>query len=177
MIEFVDGTGATHTIQLDAFILEGVRKETGLNDVAEWIASLESDPVVVVKSIRLMASSHEPLQKFAKRVTGDRIEEAAAAVRGAAELFFPQSKWSAIQSNLQKRQEAEAMLAEIRPMLRALDEMPEAMRTSVMAAVAEKLESIGSLESTGSPSASSQDTTHANTASDSQDSLELTHAN
>lgn len=150
MSVFRDSTGLEWPISFDCFVLEDVKKETGI-DLADLSAggwwAIEND-VSAVGRVLSVVCRHEittrglDAKTFARRIRGQSIEAARDALVSEGADFFPRSQWSALLSNLKKRRDgatATADLTALEPLLRAIELMPEEMRQGAMEALKEAM--------------------------------------
>lgn len=166
MAVFTDTNGYEWRVGLDAFTLEDVRKDAGV-DLADlsaggW-ATIETDAGAVVRVLAVVCRGEIAARKwssrdFAKGLRGEAIQAGRAALLTEGADFFPQSEWSAIQSNLKKRmanQEQTADMATAASLLQAMSAMPPDMRAGAMQAIQEAIrsEATASRSSAGSGSA------------------------
>lgn len=179
MPEFVDSAGQAWSVSLDGLLLAELREKASLDLVQDGLYAVEEREDVLTKALLVICREQRELAKltekqFAQRLIGEVQDKAIGAVRGAAQLFFRPSKWSAIQSRCAKRKEMDATYETIRPMLEMLNrpDMPPAMRDAVMEVISGQIEAATSGQQlTDNPSASGQDASQPNAAGDSQDSL------
>ena len=111
MSVFRDANGAEWDIQLDAFGIEDVKRETGI-DLADisasgWLA-VETDASAVGRVLAVLCGEQIRACKsnsraFARLVRGDAIQRGRQALLAEGADFFPATEWSEIQSSLTKR--------------------------------------------------------------------------
>ena len=111
MSVFRDANGAEWDIQLDAFGIEDVKRDTGI-DLADisasgWLA-VETDASAVGRVLAVLCGEQIRACKsnsraFARLVRGDAIQRGRQALLAEGADFFPASEWSAMLSNLKKR--------------------------------------------------------------------------
>ena len=111
MSVFRDANGAEWDIQLDAFGIEDVKRETGI-DLADisasgWLA-VETDASAVGRVLAVLCGEQIRACKsnsraFARLVRGDAIQRGRQALLDEGADFFPATEWSEIQSSLTKR--------------------------------------------------------------------------
>ena len=140
---FRDSAGAEWRIEFDAFSLEDINSELQI-DLGDLTAGgwhkLATHSPTVAKVMAVLLRDEIKAQgltdrQFAKRITGDAIDRARAALEAAAANFFPASEWSSIQSNLTKRKETTDFRQQwttIAPILTAIESMPLEMRQGAM---------------------------------------------
>jgi hypothetical protein len=177
---FSDATKHEWRIELDGFNLGDVRDETGV-DLADLSASgydtIARDAIALVKVLSVLCAdeikqNELTARQFAKRLTGDAMTAAREAIAAAAERFFPQSEWSAIQSALQQRAEiAEAMMG-FEPLRGAMENMPAGMQQGIQEGLQEMIAEATAVASASAPSgrptsAGGQATTPPTSATDS----------
>jgi len=158
MTHFADATGREWTVSLDGLLLGDLRDEArvDLTDGAGWVA-LEADVVALTRALCVLCREQIAERKltrteFARALSGECLESAGAAVRGAAIAFFPTKSWSSIQSSSAANRRATTQLEELRPLLRVLadKDMPQAMIANVLAAIADGARATGDSASTSS---------------------------
>ena len=113
---FRDSNGIEWRVSLDAFTLDDIRKETGV-DLADlsaggW-AKIETDAGAVVRVLAVICRDEITARKcdsrqFAKGMRGTAIESGRAALLSEGADFFPPSEWSVILSNCAKRRDMRA---------------------------------------------------------------------
>ena len=111
MSVFRDANGAEWDIQLDAFGIEDVKRESGI-DLADisasgWLA-VETDASAVGRVLAVLCGEQIRACKsnsraFARLVRGDAIQRGRQALLDEGADFFPATEWSEIQSSLMKR--------------------------------------------------------------------------
>ncbi len=184
MPQFTDTSGRTWTIALDGLSLKELRDALQI-DLADVLNSqyvqLERDPALLTAALAhflaepIKAAGLTPKQ-FAASLIGRHLDEAFAALWGAAEAFFPAKLWSVL-SSLYETQKRET---EVRLQLKALgliDNLPPEIREQIYAEIGKSLPNIGSLISAGkAPSASGPVSTPSTAASNSPASAESTPA-
>lgn len=139
MTVFKDLAGQEWRVSLDAFTLDDVRKQTGV-DLADISAGgwhqIETDAgacvrvLAVICADEIRANGRTPRQ-FAAAIRKDAIPAARAALLAEGADFFPPNEWSAIQSNLQKRRESRQQAMDLlttQDVLQALTVLPPAMQ-------------------------------------------------
>ncbi len=158
MPNFIDADGKTWPVEFDAFVLEEIHRETGV-DLADIVAggweSLENERTLV----RVMAVvCGQPFRDFAKLIRQEAIGRAKAALEAAAADFFQATKWSAMQSTLEKQKKQMEILqsgkefreawAELGPIIAAIKTMPPEMKEAAMDEVRKKIRDAGGDDST-----------------------------
>lgn len=143
---FRDANGNEWRVSLDAFVLDDVRKQTGV-DLADISAGgwhqVESDAGAAVRVLAVVCGDHiratgMSTRVFAKSMRGDAITEGRAALLSEGADFFPLSEWSAIRSNLAKRTEAQQQTTDLmtaQAILGAMAAMPAEMRAGAIEAM------------------------------------------
>lgn len=145
---FKDNQDRRWKIEFDAFLLDDVYSETGI-DLADMSASgyaqignnIRPLVKVLVELLRhqLKAEGVSPAE-FNRSVNGEVAEEAFHAIMGAAENFFQPSQWSGLRSNLKTQEEirtakamAEAMgdANQLIEMMAAYGRLPKELREQV----------------------------------------------
>lgn len=172
MAVFTDTNGIEWRVTLDAFTLDDVRKDAGV-DLADlsaggW-ATIETDAGAVVRVLAVVCRGEITARKwnsreFAKGLRGEAIQAGRAALLTEGADFFPRSEWFAIQQNLRKRMEnleQSADMATAASLLQAMSAMPPDMRAGAMQAIQEAIrsEATASASSANSGSAGGQDVT------------------
>ena len=147
MSTFTDSMGDTWSIQFDGLLLDEVFEKTNVDlaDIsAGGLAAIESDPKALVKVLVVLcadelSSRGKTARDLSKRIVGEAIERASAAVVGAAAAFFPPRHWSEVESRLKQQREFNDQWATMRPLVAKLNQpdFPSAMKDAVMAAIAE----------------------------------------
>lgn len=181
MTHFADARGREWTVSLDGLLLGELRDEArvDLTDGAGWLA-LEADVVALTRTLCVlcreqMAERKVSRTEFARALSGECLEAAVAAARGAALAFFPPKRWLAIQSSCSANRQAAEQLETVRPLLRVLadKDMPEAMVSHVLAAITDQMRTtpaIDSMLSTARPFAPGREASLDGPAVDSPDS-------
>ena len=149
MSVFRDANGDEWRVQFDAFVLAEAKKDTGV-DLADLSAggwqAVETDVSALGRVLAVVCGDEIRARKmtgrdFAKRIRGESIETARAALLAEGADFFPQSEWSAIRANSRKRttmaKQTEAMslgpkAAEILPLLEAFTRLPEGIQSQLL---------------------------------------------
>lgn len=186
MAKFKDVEGREWTIELDGLLLDSVQQETGI-DIADLSAGglfkLDQHAPTLVKVLAVLCGDERSKRNmsgrdFSRGIRGDVLQAASAAVLESAKNFFPPSVWSEMQSRLETQKSFSQDWAKIQPLLLRLNapDMPEAMRDSIMAAMAEMMGSSGSQCLQALASATGQDATQSTPATDSPESAVSTHA-
>jgi hypothetical protein len=166
MSVFRDSNGNEWRVALDAFTLDDVRKDAGV-DLADlsaggW-ATIETDAGAVVRVLAVVCRDEIKARnwnsrEFAKGLRGEAIQAGRAALLTEGADFFPVSEWSAIQSNWRKRKanlEQTTDMMTAASLLQAMSAMPPDMRAGAMAAIQEAIASQSSADggSAGTPDA------------------------
>jgi hypothetical protein len=154
MSVFRSSDGNEWRICLDAFLLDEIKKSTGI-DLADLSAggwwTLETDAGAVGRVLAIVCGDEVRARKiesrlFVRTIRGQAIADGRAALLSEGADFFPPSEWSAIQSSLEKRrtnQTATTDLTTLEPMLRAIALMPEDMRLGATEALREAILAAG----------------------------------
>ena len=167
MAFFEDSNGREWRVAIDAFALDDIRKDAGV-DLADlsaggW-ATIETDAGAVVRVLAVVCRDEIKAhnwnsREFAKGLRGEAIQAGRAALLTEGADFFPRCEWSAIQSNLKKRKanlEQTTDMLTAASLLQAMSAMPPDMRAGAMAAIQE---AIVSQSSAGNESAGGRDAT------------------
>jgi hypothetical protein len=156
MPTFKDTNGREWTVALDGLLLKSLRDAHGI-DLADVLnatyVQLERDPALLTTALahlcgEQLKSANVPPAMFSRAVCGRALEDAFAALWGAAEGFFPPKLWSVL-SSLYEQQTRET---EVRLQLKALgliDQMPPEIRDQIYAEIGKSVPNIGSLVSRG----------------------------
>lgn len=148
MAVFRDLNGDEWRIGLDAFVLEEVTKQTGI-DLADLSAGgwhrLETDAGACVRVLAVVCGEELRQRKMTTRQFGNAvrrevIEAGLQALLTEGADFFPPRRWSEIQSNLQTRQEAATGAKSLLQITMALESMPPEMRAAAATTVAEMID-------------------------------------
>ena len=109
---FRDLGGNEWRVQLDAFAIEEVKRETGI-DLADisaggWLA-VAIDAAAVGRVLAVLCGEEirghkKTARAFARLVRGDAIQRGRQALLDEGADFFPANEWSEMRSNLAKRQ-------------------------------------------------------------------------
>jgi hypothetical protein len=131
MATFKDPAGQEYRTSFDAFLLDDIHKETGIDlaDVAAggWL-KIETDSValarVAVVAFRddIKAQGKTPAQ-FVKQLRGELIDRVRQALSAEGADFFPQSEWSAIRSNLKTRKTSKTQAEQMRAAMEVMESM------------------------------------------------------
>jgi len=179
MAGFKDKGGNDWQVVFDAFLLDEVRKATGIDlaDIAAggWL-QIETDSGAVGRVLAAVCKDEIKARRwtpeqFAKGIRGEAIEAGREALRVEAADFFPPSEWSAIRLNSGKRTQAREQAAEIQAAMSAMEGMSPDFRQGAMEALREAMASaatdgINSQRSTGNQSASGLDGIPSESATD-----------
>ena len=116
MSVFRDHEGKEWQVRLDAFGIEDVKRETGI-DLADisaggWFA-LATDAAAVGRVLAVLCGDELRARNttgraFARLVRGDAITRARQALLDEGADFFPASEWSELQSSLTKRKSSKS---------------------------------------------------------------------
>jgi hypothetical protein len=158
MPTFKDVTGKEWSIKFDGLLLADLKQEHGINlaDVSGGdYLNLELDSSALTVAVchlvrgQLGATSRE---QFAGNLVGESLEQAMEAVWGAAKVFFPPKKLSALQSNYSKLKAQWEPLSEALALVN-LTGMPQEVKDSLGDAIKMGAATL-SRQSAVSPSAS-----------------------
>ena len=128
---FKDSRGDEWRVSLDAFLLDDIRKQTGV-DLADLTSGgwhqIETDAGACVRVLAVVCADEikargRQSRDFARAVRQEAIDAGRAALWSEGADFFPQSQWSAIASNCETRrtnQKHAALLATNRELLGTL---------------------------------------------------------
>ena len=116
MSVFRDAHGAEWDFQLDAFGIEDVKREAGI-DLADisasgWL-SVETDASAVGRVLAVLCGEQirackSTSRAFARLVKGEAITRGRQALLAEGADFFPAPEWSEMQSSLMKRKSSKA---------------------------------------------------------------------
>jgi hypothetical protein len=184
MSQFTDTSGRTWTLALDGLALKDLRDQLQI-DLADVVnasyVQLERDPALLTAALahlltdQIKAAGITPRQ-FSAAMIGRHLDEAFAALWGAAEAFFPAKLWSVLSSLYDQQKREETVRLQIKQ-LGLLNDMPQEIRDSIYAQIGKSLPNIGSLISAGAvPSASGLASTPSTVATSSPASSESTPA-
>ncbi len=177
MVKFKDAKDQEWDVEFDAFVLEEIHRETGI-DLADISAggweAIENERTLG----RVMAVvCGQPFDReFARRIRRNAIGRARAALEAAAADFFQPEKWSKIQSNLELRSktaeglEAAETLATIMPLAKVFRDLPPEIRKKIAKEEGVDITELAALEAFAS--ATGPPDTPSRPATDSPDSAE-----
>lgn len=120
MSTFKDALGQEWRLEFDGFLLDRIEKEAGI-DLADLSAggllAVERDAKALIRVLAVacdeqLKERRKPAAEFQKQIRKDAITRARGALMEALSDFFPESEWSAMQSNLTKRREQPEMTPE-----------------------------------------------------------------
>ena len=178
MPQFTDCNQRTWTVAFDGLLLKELRDAQGI-DLADVVSSvylqLERDPALLTQALAFLCREQLAAQRlspaeFSKGLIGRHLDEAFAALWGAAEVFFPQKLWSALSLRLSQERTALEEYARMQPMLLMFNqkEMPPELKEQVWAMLGEVLRTFGLRTSPAAgPSASGPASTPPTSASSS----------
>ena len=175
MAVFKDRNGKQWAVDFDAFILDDVLANCGL-DLADLSGEawhkIATNSTAVGKVMATVCADQLQSEKitdrtFARLVTGSAINHARAALEAAALDFFPESDWYEIQSQLPTLAEME----KIGPAMKIVDSLPDSLKASVMEAIKEQANSTLP-KFAGGESAIGQDDIQQKSATDLPESVE-----
>jgi hypothetical protein len=118
---FRDANGDEWNVQLDAFGIEHVKKETGL-DLADISASgwltIETDGAAVGRVLAVLCgeqilSRRSIARDFVRQVRGEAITRGRQVLLAEGADFFPASDWYEILLNWRKRREAKSQTSQL----------------------------------------------------------------
>lgn len=151
MPTFEDAEGRDWRVEFDGLILDDVLTETGIDlaDISSGgLAKINEHVSSLVRVLCVLCRDQFTEKKltakeFAKAIRGDAITGAVTAVLGAAAAFFPKSVWSEMESRLADQKKLTEAWTRLQPLLRKLNEpdVPEAVQTAVVSALAEMMNS------------------------------------
>jgi hypothetical protein len=128
---FKDSTGNEWRLSFDAFLLDDLRKDTGIDlaDIASggWL-KVETDSVALGR-VAAVVCRDEIQQRgmtaaqFVKLLRGDAINRFRQALAAEGADFFPQSEWSAIRKNLTTRKGSKTQAEQMRAAMDLMEEM------------------------------------------------------
>ena len=174
MTQYVDSKGTVYQIELDACQFDMVRVNTGLDFCsmdASAYETIDTNEIELVKVLAWLCGVQ--FKEFARSCTGDALERGKGALLGAAADFFPPKKWSELQSTLTNRATTRGALTEFRT---AMEVLPDGMKAGAEGALMDIIKSqMGDIDLAGSadtPSATGQDVTPSNSATDLPESAE-----
>jgi len=183
MATFSDSLGRKWTIEFDGPLLDKIEKEAGVNlaDLsAGGLFTVETDVRALARVLPVVCAiqlqeQRIPAESLAKQIRKDAITLAKEAVRDALADFFPQSEWSAMLSNLTKRENQTEVDPEQLTLAMTFAKMdPAAQREILQMIREEKATEAGSFtESAHEPSAHGQESTLPTPAIVSLESVEL----
>ena len=162
---FVDSAGCRWTVSLDGLTLKALRDahQIDLADVAGAVyVQLERDPALLTQALAFLCADQMKeaapggltAAQFSKRLVGQHLEQAFAALWGAAELFFPPKLWSALSSR--SCQEKQVLEVRQKMQLLGLLDLPPELREELYGELGRMMHtSIGSLSLPAAPSAAS----------------------
>jgi len=194
---FKDIEGKEWSVDFDAFSLEDVRSEIGV-DLADLSANgwhrVETHAPTVGQVLAIVCRDQYSTgpdkltqRQFAKRVKGEAIDRGREVLLSAATDFFPPKEWLGIQSALEKRRKNQKVLtsgkefseiwATVGPILTAIETMPPEMKKGAMEEVEKQIKEAGGdamdLEKLKAfASATGQDVTPSSAVTDSPESAE-----
>ena len=167
MAIFKDSAGHEWRLSFDAFLLDDLRKETGIDlaDIASggWL-KVETDSVALGRVAAVVCRDEirergMTGQQFVKLLRGETIDRFRQALAAEGADFFPRSEWSAIRKNLTTRKESKTQAEQMRAAMETLDGMSPEFRQGAMEALREVMQEaatdgMSSLRSSGSESVS-----------------------
>lgn len=168
MAKFTDASGRDWSVEFDGLLLDKVQQDTGI-DIADLSAGglfrLDQHAPTLVKVLAVLCGDERKERnlsdrEFSKAIKGNVLSASLEAIMRAAQIFFPQSTWSELQSRLTQQKDFNRDWSQVQPLVMRLNapDMPQAMREAIMAAIAEMMGNIGSPEldnalSAGGPAA------------------------
>lgn len=134
MAAFKDALGQTWDVDFDAFVLDKIKSQVGI-DLADLTAGgwykIETDVISLVHTVAVIIreqldARRIPEAELGRRIRKEAITRARESLKAAAADFFPESDWSAIRSNLNKRKQMQlpieaSSLKEIAPMMELME--------------------------------------------------------
>ena len=90
MTTFHDTNGKEWAIQLDGFALGDLRDQINLDLAGDGLLTIETDPVALVRALAIICrdqitEAQKTEREFAKGISGEVLNVALEAVRGAAQ--------------------------------------------------------------------------------------------
>jgi len=167
MSKFADALGQEWQLEFDGFLLDRIATEAkvDLADLADGLLAVEQDVKALIRV--LSVACDEQLKKqcksaaeFQKQIRKDAITRARAAVMEALADFFPESEWSAMQSNLMTRKNQPEMTPEQMQLAAGFLKMDPEVQRDVIGLIQLEMTEDGSLPSSlGGESVSAPDAT------------------
>ncbi len=150
MAKFKDAKGDAWAIELDAFILDDIRTQVGVDLVdlsTDGLADVTSDVVKLVKVLGVLCGDEREERSltadraFGKRIKGDAIQRAIEAVVEAVEDFFPKNETFDIRSRWKTAMNFKSVWNQVRPILATVENgnTPEWLKSQIAAALMEQL--------------------------------------
>lgn len=145
MPQFTDTAGRTWTVAFDGLLLKELRDAQGI-DLADVVSSvylqLERDPALLTQALAFLCREQLAAQKlspaeFSKSLIGRHLDEAFAALWGAAEVFFPAKLWSALASRCNQERQVQEVRQKMQ--LLGLLDLPEELRNELYAELGKKM--------------------------------------
>lgn len=166
MPQFTDCNQRTWTVAFDGLTLIELR-DTHKIDLADVLSAtyveLERDPGLLTKALAFLC--REQIEKagitppqFSRALIGGHLEEAFAALWGAAELFFPAKLWSALSSRCEQEKKASETRQQMK-VLGLLEDLPPELRDQLYAEIGKSLPTALPTSPAGEASASGPDST------------------
>lgn len=180
MPTFTDINDREWRIEFDGVLLDDVLTETGVDlgdENAAGLAVAATSPVKLIKVLTVLCreeyiESRITARQFSKGIRSDAIDRARDALLQAAEVFFPPSRWSAIQSRLKTTIEIDQAWIEAHPIFSKLNDptTPPEFREGMIQQLKESFST--EFAPAASPSASGPENTPRDSAISSQESAE-----
>ena len=166
MPQFTDCNQRTWTVAFDGLSLIELR-ETHKIDLADVLSAtyvqLERDPALLTQSLAFLCR-HQIKEagitpgQFSKALIGSHLEQAFAALWGAAEAFFPPKLWSVLSSRCEQEKKASETRQQMK-VLGLLEDLPPELRDQLYAEIGKSLPIALPTSTAGEVSASGQAST------------------
>lgn len=179
---FTDALGQEWRVEFDGFLLDRIEKESKIDlaDIsAGGLLAIERDVKALVRVLSIacdeqLKERRKSAAEFQKQIRKDAITRARAAIMEELADFFPQSEWSAMQSNLTTRKNQPEMTPEQLQLAAGFLKMDPEVQRDVMELIRLETEGRGSSPSSlESESAAGPEDTQEMSASDLQESVML----
>lgn len=180
MSTFTDALGQEWRLEFDGFLLDRIEKEASV-DLADLSAgglfAVERDVKALVRVLSVacdeqLKERRKPAAEFQKQIRKEAITRARKAVMESLADFFPESEWSAMQSNLTTRKNQPEMTPEQLQLAAGFLKMDPEVQRDVMSLIQQEAMAGGSLASLpDNESAPDPDTTPSTPADDSQENV------
>jgi hypothetical protein len=181
--KFADAQGREWRLEFDGFLLDRIATEAKV-DLADLSAggllAVERDVKALVRVLAVACEEQfkdrgKTAAEFQKQIRKDAITRAREAVMEGLADFFPESEWSAMQSNLMTRKSQPEMTPEQLQLAAGFLKMDPEVQRDVMTLIQEEIAGGGSLPSLpAGESAPVQDSTLPTPAAVSPENAEST---